>query len=69
MMNMSEHQNQLDGESQIKTYGVYCSCTNCGKGQTIYFQFGVRATICLCSYCGCYTCKPTYHQSLTEGRL
>lgn len=67
MMNMSEHQKQLDGESQIRTYGVYCSCWNCGKGHVMYFTFGTRASTCMCPHCGCYTSRPTYHQSCTES--
>lgn len=66
-MNMSERQKQLSGESQIRTYGVYCSCNNCGKGHVMYFTFGTRASTCMCPHCGCYTSRPTYHQSCTES--
>jgi len=73
MMNMSEHQNRSDGkevfsnqieneETPMRTYGVLCSCANCGRAQTIYFNFGVPATRCMCSYCGCYTCQPKYYK-------
>ena len=72
-MNMSKHQNRSDrkevfsnqienAETPMRTYGVLCSCTNCGRAQTIYFNFGDPATRCMCSYCGCYTCNPAYYK-------